>query len=674
MIRTRRPLAAAACALSLSLSAVAQQPAPPSKTKPAASATRGAADPLAANRRATAVTLINTLADEARSFRDQSLRARVQMQAADALWETEQERARTLFRRAYDAAEQADQESRRQRESDLRAPGAGGGGAQSVTVEQQVRGAAGARPGALAALLNQPNLRSEVLRLAAKRDRALGEEFLAKLDEQRKQDERDINAESVASGAGSTAGAGAGGGGAESAAMPSSINAHETPPEDARRLELAIGFLRDNDTERAMQFAAPALNRVNTTVAEFLVTLREKSPEQADQMFGALLARASADPSTDPNAVLILSSYVLTPHMYMNVEPRGGLSTSQRQRDTSPPPNMGAAVRAGFARFAAQELMRPLPAAEQPDSRAARGAAYFVIGRLLPFFEQTLPPVVAPLRAQMSAVMPDLPEQMRQSMERNMTRGLVPESQRSDGMQEALDAAEKATTQEARDGAYLQAALIGARKGDAKARDYASKIENQDLRQQAYAYVDFSAVNLAIQKKDGAEVLRLAQAGALSDTQRTWALTEAARLLKDDRARANEALEAAFQSARKIDAADPDRPRSLVAVATEFFAVDRGRAWEMMQEVVKSANAAAEFTGADAGMAVRVEAKNMRSTVNFPAPSFDLNGIFRSLGKDDMNRAVALAQTFTGESPRAVATIAIARAVLEEKPPARAVR
>jgi hypothetical protein len=673
MIRTRRPFAAAACALSLSLSAVAQQPAPPSKTKPATATTRGAADPLAANRRATAVTLVNTLADEARSFRDQSLRARVQMQAADALWETEQERARTLFRRAWDAAEQADQESRKQRESDLRASGAGGGGGgggQALTVEQ-VRGAAAGRPGALAAILNQPNLRSEVLRLAAKRDRALGEEFLAKLDDQRKQDERDINAESVAGGAGA---GGTAAGGTDAPPMPSSINTHDTPADDARRLELAIGFLRDNDAERALQFAEPALNKVNTTVVEFLVSLREQNPDAGDQRYGALLARAAADPMTDPNAVLILSSYVLTPHLYMNVEQRGGLSTQQRQRDTTPPANMAAAVRAGFARFAAQELMRPLPAADQPESRAARGAAYFVIGRLLPFFEQTLPPVVAPLRTQMSAVMPDLPEDMRKSFERDMTRGLVPESQRGDGMQEALDAAEKATTQEARDSAYLRAALISSRKNDPKARDYASKIENAALREQAYAYVDFTAVNLAIQKKDGLEVLRLAQGGALSETQRTWALTEAARLLKDDRARANEALEAAFLSARKIDASDPDRPRSLVAVATEFFAVDRSRAWELMQEVVKSANAAQEFTGADAGMAVRVEAPGMRSTVNFPAPSFDLTGIFRSLGKDDMNRAVALAQTFTGESPRAVATIAIARAVLEEKPPARASR
>jgi hypothetical protein len=60
----------------------------------------------------------------------------------------------------------------------------------------------------------------------------------------------------------------------------------------------------------------------------------------------------------------------------------------------------------------------------------------------------------------------------------------------------------------------------------------------------------------------------------------------------------------------------------------------------------------------------------MRSTTNFPAPSFDLNGIFTALAREDMNRAVALAQTFTHESPRAVATLAIARAVLDDKPAA----
>lgn len=669
MIRTGRPFAAAACALSLSLSVVAQQPAQPKTKTPAVA--RAASDPLAASRRATAITLVNSLADEARSFRDPVLRARVQAQAADALWETDQERARTLFRRAWDAAEQADQSSARQREADRNAPPALGSGGGAPRTVEDVRQIQGARAGALAASLNAPNLRSEVLRAAAHRDRALGEELLAKLQEARKQDERDLNAETVASAA-------SGGGGSNSAssspAMPSTINQHETPPDDARRLQLAIEFLQENDAERALQFAEPALSKVNSEVVEFLVDLREKNADAADQRFAALLARAASDPATDPNAVLILSSYVLTPHMYMNIENRGGLSTSQRAREINPPENMAAAVRAGFAQFAAQELLRPLPSNESAESRFARSGAYFVIGRLLPFLEQTLPAAVAPLRAQMAAIVPDIPEQARQGMDRNMTRGLVPESQRSDGMQEALDAAEKATDQDARDRAYLQAALIASRKGDAKARDYAAKIDNVDLRQQVYAFIDFTAVNQAIQKKDGLEVLRLAQAGELNNTQRTWAYTEAARLLKEDRAHALEALEAAFQSARKIDGDDPDRPRAMVAVATEFFSVDRNRAWELMSDVVKAANAANEFTGTDAGMAARVQAQNMRSTVNFPAPSFDLTGIFRSLGKDDMNRAVTLAQTFTNESPRAVATLAIARAVLEEKPAPRASR
>jgi hypothetical protein len=665
MIRTRRPFAAAVCSLSLSLSVAAQQPATP-KTKTTAPA-RVTTDPLAASRRTNAVNLITTLADEARSFHDVALRARVQAQAADALWESEPERARALFRRAWDAAEQADKEQSRKREADSNAPpalgtGGGAGGPRTVENTRQIQAS---RAGALSASINGSNLRSEVLRAAAHRDRALGEEFLGKLQEARKQDERELNAETLANATSDNAG---GGNAPASPAMPSRIEPHEATPDDARRLELAIDFLQENDAERALQFAEPALGKVNPTVVEFLATLREKSAAAADQRFGALLARAATDPATDPNAVLILSSYVLTPHMNMSLAPRGGMMTSQTARNINPPENI-AAVRAGFASFAAQELMRPLPPADTPESSAARAGAYFVIGRLLPFFEQTLAAAVAPLRAQMAAVVPDLPEQQRQNMDSNMSRGIVPDAQRPDPTQSALDAAEKATTQEARDAAYLQAALSSSRKEDSKARDYAAKIDNAELRQQAYAFIDFTSVNQAIRRKDGTEVLRLAQAGELTDAQRTWAYTEAARLLKEDRAHALEALEAAFQSARKIDAADPDRPRAMVAVATQFFTADRNRAWELMSEVVKAANASPDFTGTDAALSARLQTKGGSSMINFDAPSFDLNGIFASLGKEDMNRAVALAQTFTGEAPRAVATIAIARAVLEEKKP-----
>jgi hypothetical protein len=44
--------------------------------------------------------------------------------------------------------------------------------------------------------------------------------------------------------------------------------------------------------------------------------------------------------------------------------------------------------------------------------------------------------------------------------------------------------------------------------------------------------------------------------------------------------------------------------------------------------------------------------------------SFDLNDIFAKLAAEDLQRAVELAKAFDGESPRAVATLAVARAVL----------
>jgi hypothetical protein len=324
-----------------------------------------------------------------------------------------------------------------------------------------------------------------------------------------------------------------------------------------------------------------------------------------------------------------------------------------------------AAVRVAFARAAAQVLLRPLPQEDQDHTATGRVGTFFVISRLMPFFEQVIPEGVPALRGRLAALNPDIPEQARKGLGDDLMRGLVPEDSR-DGVQESLDAAARATDPRERDTAYFRAAQEAAFKGDSRARDYADKIEDADLRRQVRGFIDFSLLNRAVtDKKDGMEVLRLATAGELTPVQRTWAYTEAARLLaKDDRPRALEALESAANAAKGIDAADPDRVRSTVAVATRFFEFDRNRAWEIMADAVKAANAAPEFTGADAGLAARIQTKNQRSTINFPAPVFDLTGVFQTLAKDDMNRAVALAQTFTGESPRAVATLAIARAVL----------
>jgi hypothetical protein len=94
-------------------------------------------------RRAQARSLLISLATDARSFRDQTLRARSLARIADALWDSDPEQGRTLFRRAWEAAEIADRESK------------------------------------------EPlNLRREILTLIARRDRALAEEFLQHMKEE----------------------------------------------------------------------------------------------------------------------------------------------------------------------------------------------------------------------------------------------------------------------------------------------------------------------------------------------------------------------------------------------------------------------------------------------------------------------------------------------------------
>ena len=66
-----------------------------------------AADAAASERRMFAVAQLVSLADEARGYYDLALRPHVLVRAADALWEADNESARRIFRRAWDAAEAA---------------------------------------------------------------------------------------------------------------------------------------------------------------------------------------------------------------------------------------------------------------------------------------------------------------------------------------------------------------------------------------------------------------------------------------------------------------------------------------------------------------------------------------------------------------------------------------
>jgi hypothetical protein len=173
---------------------------------------------------------------------------------------------------------------------------------------------------------------------------------------------------------------------------------------------------------------------------------------------------------------------------------------------------------------------------------------------------------------------------------------------------------------------------------------------------------------MALRKNDAPEALRRIHTGELSNIHRVWALTEVARLLKKtDAKNAAEVLDEAATEARRIGTSDPDRARALFGVATRMYEIDHNRGWELVSEAIKAANSASEFTGEDAQLVSRFVTPHDATTTNFDVESFDVGGIFGLLARDDLYRAVELAKNFTAEAPRATATLAIVRAILDQK-------
>ena len=310
-------------------------------------------------KKALGVSLLVSLANDARNYQDQKLRARTLSRIADALWEPDPEQGRALFRKAWDAADAADQDT-----------------ARKLNEERQRQQAN--NPDGPIALGGGPDLRSEVLRLAAKHDRALGEELLDKLKEARKQEVTD-------------------------ATTPAQTNALDTPAAIRKRLRLA-GQLLESDVERSLQFADPALGTVTMEGVDFLSFLRDKNPVAADQRYARLLAIAEGDFKSDANTVSLLSSYLFTPHLTVTFGPDGGQSTSQTGPRT-PPPQVSPELRTAFFRTAAGILLRPSPAREQDRSSSGLPGKFLVIRRLMPLFEQYAPKEIAEqLRAEMAAL------------------------------------------------------------------------------------------------------------------------------------------------------------------------------------------------------------------------------------------------------------------------------
>jgi hypothetical protein len=480
-----------------------------------------------------------------------------------------------------------------------------------------------------------PNLRREVLRHIARRDRVLSEELLEKMKVQQEAD----------------------------SVQP----IFRTSEAANQRLDLARELL-ETDVERALQLADPVLANINMLTINFLSYVREKNAALADGRYSAILTQAIANPQSDANTVSLLSSYIFTPHLMITFT-GSGVNSSQ-SANSIVPADISPELRGAFFHTAETILLRPLPPPGQDKGGPGIEGKYKVIKRLLPFFEQSATPQQTEnLRNQLEALNALVSEDTRRSDDEWVRRGTRAERSSDEREQQILDRIERAQTSAERDRLYIQLANSSLSGESLKAREFVSKIEETELRNQVQAYVDGTLAHQTIGKKRFDLALEVASKGQLTHLLKAWVFAESAKhFSKTDRQKALDLIEDAAIEARRIDVSDPSLPQALLGVANAMNVVDPGRVWEATFDAIKAANSAEKFTGEDGEIVLKFQSKGQSSVSTHDVADFDVEGLFRKLATLDYERAVQLARGFEKEGPRAVATIAIARSVLEPKP------
>ncbi len=482
------------------------------------------------------------------------------------------------------------------------------------------------------------------MQLAARRDPALGEELLKKLAA------KDETARTT-----------------DAAANRSEPSAAEI----AERLRLARDFLEAGDIARALQFADPALIRTTVGAISFLTSLREKTPPAADQRFAGLLAAAAADPSSDANTVSLLTSYAFTPWINLVVSPSG--MPSSTSFPSSPPPDLAPALRKAFFQVAANILLRPLDQIDQ--SSAGRAGTYFIAARVLPLFQQFAPDLAPAINAQLAALGPEAARAAGSNGDRSLNRGMSDNGKQDSIDDELKDRLDRAQGADARDRAYAFAAMHAAEEGDPRARDFLDKIDDLDTRSGVRRFVDYSFIRSLLVKKRADDALTLIRKAELPHTLRAHFMIQVAALVSEkDQAQASQLLEEALTETRRIDASTPERAYCLVAVLGQFAKLNKPRSWELMSEAVKAANAVPDFTGENGHTSQLLEGKfSIQMSTELVRPS-DLPDLFVKLAEDDFYQAINAAKSFSGDAPRALVTISIARAEFEAKKPDRSAK
>lgn len=568
-------------------------------------------------------------AEAARAFDDLYYKVRIQAEAADALWPFDEQSARAILARAWEAAT---------------APGV------IPAFRQEGESDDDAIDTALTA-------RRIVIARAAKHDARLAESYLKGLMQ-------------------GLEGPGGDGQGVSAEESAPRRDVWRQPSADAvQRLQTAYALVAQGEYKSAAAIVAPVINEgVSRDLLDLIVSIRAHAPREGDALYLALLERTRADPEADANDVLLLSQPIVSPDLRIFIRADGSAHVGQRISDDEAVSRAfsasAAEARRAFFATAAAVLLRPSPAPADGAASSSDAATYFAVGRLLPFFEREAPQYVPQLNARMSGLAAGMEASRRESLSTNMgTLSLAPKNP-SDPLGPLLD--EAARDPRERERALLEAVSYAARHmlWD-RARVVAARIEDAGAEREARRIITLYQVMNVVrsydEEADGFERAADFVRGADAPPEfRAAGLAQAAELAAraGRQARAGALLDEAALFANQAAKEDGRRLTALTLVAQSAARINSARIWDILAALVRSVNESEDPLAVNLWFEVSYSYPHGSDTFTIPEESLDLEDIFATAARLDFGRTLAGVRPLQDEITRASVTVAAARAAL----------
>lgn len=608
--------------------------------------------------RRQAAAALNEAVASSPEVKDARKRVLLLARAAEALWTFDEQAARSLFARAWEAAAAYDAEE--------------SAAAKKRFVEQTAaQGLPDISDGLPEYHTRVTYARRAVLEAVSRRDARLTERYLAEFrdaiergtdgDGARSDDERAPDE---------------GGGFSHSVLDNERLGVGER-----MRLDLSQALAEAGDYRQAAEVAAGGVaNGVSAALVKFLLGLRRDAPAEADAIYRRLLARTAADPRAGPNDVLLLSTYALTPTLFTTVSPNGWVSLTPLDdggEDGGTAQPAQRAVRQGFFNTAAAVLLRA-GAKGAGGTQEARGRAttlFFTTARLLPFFDREAPQLAPQLHALQQSAAAELDAASRDSLSRTAGRqSLNPQNPR-DPLEDELEDAKTEPLAAARDAARRGALRRALRlRLWARAREVIAGMEDTDLRADSLSLLAVCQVADVGEAFGGDEegderAAQFVEQADVPPLTRAFGYAQAALLAskRKRQARASELLDRARAFAEQTDAGREARFVALLVVATAAEQADPAGAWALLPALVRAANEAGDAPADELAGGFRLPKLEGAEYVGMADQLVDyrLDDLFAALARRDSARALREARLLADATTRSLVTVSAARARLE---------